>query len=578
MNKKKLLALVLAALMSVSGLTIAFADGTVPAGSAPAAAAMKSSGDAVTVTDAAGLAAALEAGGTVILGSDISMDTRYDISIQKDVVLDLNGYTITKSYGDSNHYLFVIEGGSLTVEDSKGNGRIEAIDEEYGYGIQLKGSGSSFELRSGTIQITQETVDIYGAALNSSVKISGGTLISTKDSVLGVRGSGTAVEITGGEMTSGGQGGVYISGFYGGTDSIQFTMTGGKLTHSGGINGAIQLAQNATVTIGGTAEIESTDKAVLVDSNAILNIEGGKLTSSGTDTFSVIRCGDNSTTNISGGTFSGRAGIGIDSDGAPSINISGGTFYVDRNKTIEIPQLGNPNPSIQITGGYFDGDDISQYFPDQKMPAPEVTVTFSDSDGVLTLTAHASHPLTEARITSYQWYKNGIMLDGETGTTLTVDGYATYSVVVQAEYKNMTSERTVVYDYREAVPEPPDSEESGDREYGDYYGNEKWDEVKKEIAKLIEDEEFGETIEMSATGLPYFPSSVARALKGYDITLEVRKNGVTYKVNGLEIGSIDKIWYEFEELETELLTETPGDEEDSSKPADENKTNPSTGR
>ena len=570
MNKKKLLALVLAALMSVSGLTIAFADGTVPAGSAPAA-AMKSSGDAVTVTDAAGLAAALEAGGTVILGSDISMDTRYDISIQKDVVLDLNGYTITKSYGDSNHYLFVIEGGSLTVEDSKGNGRIEAIDEEYGYGIQLKGSGSSFELRSGTIQITQETVDIYGAALNSSVKISGGTLISTKDSVLGVRGSGTAVEITGGEMTSGGQRGVYISGFYGGTDSIQFTMTGGKLTHSGGINGAIQLFQNATVTIGGTAEIESTDKAVLVQSNAILNIEGGKLTSSGTDTSSVIRCTDNSTTNISGGTFSGR--YGVDTEGTASVNISGGTF--DAYTTFFPSILGNP--SIQITGGKFK-DDISQYFPDQKMPAPEVTVTFSDSDGVLTLTADAFHRLPEARITSYQWYKNGIMLDGETGTTLTVDGYATYSVVVQAEYKNMTSERTVVYDYREAVPEPPDSEESGDREYGDYYGNEKWDEVKKEIAKLIEDEEFGETIEMSATGLPYFPSSVARALKGYDITLEVRKNGVTYKVNGLEIGSIDKIWYEFEELETELLTETPGDEEDSSKPADENKTNPSTGR
>ena len=465
MNKKKLLAIVLAALMSISGSTVAFADGTVPAGSAPAA-AMKSSGDAVTVTDAAGLAAALEAGGTVILGSDISMDTRYDISIQKDVVLDLNGYTITKSYGDSNHYLFVIEGGSLTVEESKGNGRIEATDEEYGYGIQLRGSGSSFELRSGTIQTTQETVDIYGAALNSSVKISGGTLISTKDSVLGVRGSGTAVQITGGEMTSGGQRGVYISGFYGGTDSIQFTMTGGKLTHSGGINGAIQLAQNATVTIGGTAEIESTDKAVLVQSNAILNIEGGKLTSSGTDTSSVIRCTDNSTTNISGGTFSGR--YGVDTGGTASVNISGGTF--DAYTTFFPSILGNP--SIQITGGKFK-DDISQYFPDQKMPAPEVTVTFSDSDGVLTLTADAFHRLTEARITSYQWYKNGIMLDGETGTTLTVDGYATYSVVVQAEYKNMTSERTVVYDYREAVPEPPDSEESGDREYGDYYGNEK---------------------------------------------------------------------------------------------------------
>lgn len=571
MNKKKLIAVVLAALMSISGSTVAFADNSSAAGSGSAAVVLENSDAEVVVTNATGLENALEAGGKVKLGGDITMDTRYDISIQKDVVLDLNGYTITKSYGDSNHYLFVIEGGSLTVEDSKGNGRIEAIDEEYGYGIQLKGSGSSFELRSGTIQITQETVDIYGAALNSSVKISGGTLISTKDSVLGVRGSGTAVEITGGEMTSGGQCGVYISSFYGGTDSIQFTMTGGKLTHSGGINGAIRLAQNATVTIGGTAEIESTGKAVLVQSNAILNIEGGKLTSSDTDTSSVIRCTDNSTTNISGGTFSGR--YGVDTEGTASVNISGGTF--DAYTTFFPSILGNP--SIQITGGKFK-DDISQYFPDQKMPAPEVTVTFSDSDGVLTLTADAFHRLTEARITSYQWYKNGIMLDGETGTTLTVDGYATYSVVVHAEYKNMTSERTVVYDYREAVPEPPDSEESGDREYGDYYGNEKWDEVKKEIAKLIEDEEFGETIEMSATGLPYFPSSVARALKGYDITLEIRKNGVTYKVNGLEIGSIDKIWYEFEELETELLTETPGDEEDSPKPADENKTNPSTGR
>ena len=284
---------------------------------------------------------------------------------------------------------------------------------------------------SGTIQTTQETVEIYDAALNSSVKISGGTLISTEDNVLGVRGSGTVFEITGGEMTSSGQCGVYISSFYEGTDSIQFTMTGGKLTYSGGMSSAIQLFQNATVTIGGTAEIESTGKAVLVQSNAILNIEGGKLSSSDTDTSSVIRCTYNSTTNISGGTFSGR--YGVDTEGTASVNISGGTF--DAYTTFFPSILGNP--SIQITGGKFK-DDISQYFPDQKMPAPE---------GVLTLTADAFHRLTEARITSYQWYKNGTMLDGENGTTLTVDGYATYSVVVQAEYMDMTSERTLVYDY-----------------------------------------------------------------------------------------------------------------------------------
>ena len=118
------------------------------------------------------------------------------------------------------------------------------------------------------------------------------------------------------------------------------------------------------------------------------------------------------------------------------------------------------------------------------------------------------------------------------------------------------------------------------REYGDYYGNEKWDEVKREIARLIEDGEEGETIEVSATGLPYFPSSVARALKGHDITLEVRKNGVTYKINGLEIGDIDKIWYEFEDLETQLLTASAAEstEEVENTTDSVDKKNPETGR
>ena len=132
------------------------------------------------------------------------------------------------------------------------------------------------------------------------------------------------------------------------------------------------------------------------------------------------------------------------------------------------------------------------------------------------------------------------------------------------------------------VPEggqQPDEDKSS-HEYGDYYGNEKWDEVKREISKLIEEGKEGETIEVSATGLPYFPSSVARALKGHDITLEVRKNGVTYKINGLEIGDIDKIWYEFEDLEAQLLTASAAEStEEAENTADSaDKTNPETGR
>ena len=97
----------------------------------------------------------------------------------------------------------------------------------------------------------------------------------------------------------------------------------------------------------------------------------------------------------------------------------------------------------------------------------------------------------------------------------------------------------------------PSEEEENDRERsgGDYFGNAKWAEVKAQIAAAEE----GDTIEMSGTGLPWFPSSVARALKGKDVTLKVRKNGVTYTLNGQKIGPITKIWYNFDEnLETTL--------------------------
>lgn len=564
MNKKKLLAIVLAALMSISGSTVAFADNFSAAGSGSAAVVLKNSDAEVVVTDAAGLKTALEAGGKVKLGSDITMDTKYDIVIREDVVLDLNGCTITKSYGKINHYIFTVKGGSLTIEDSQGGGKIEITDPSYGYGIQLY-SDSSFELKGGTIESTQETVDVYTITDNVDIKISGGKLISTDDAVMNLRGKSTTATVTKGELEShGGIAGVFVSGGSS-VESVVFTVSGGSLYSTS--SPAILTDYAVTVNIGGDAAIESTGIGISTKGSSELNVTGGTISGQSYG----IQTRYSSHANISGGTISGK--YGVHAEDTAAVNISGGTFDISVG-TINVPSYGNPNPSIQITGGNFNGDDVSEYLPAEGIAVPEVEITASGN----VLTANASHPLAEAVFT-YQWYKNGTMLDGETSATLTADEYTTYSVEVVASYQTVTSESaSASYKYSEAVPETPDTGATESQEYGDYYGNEKWDEVKKEIAKLIEDEEFGETIEMSATGLPYFPSSVARALKGYDITLEVRKNGVTYKVNGLEIGSIDKIWYEFEELETELLTETPGDEEDSSKPADENKTNPSTGR
>ena len=178
-----------------------------------------------------------------------------------------------------------------------------------------------------------------------------------------------------------------------------------------------------------------------------------------------------------------------------------------------------------------------------------------------------------------------IELSGNQQVELYVDASTIKNIQANVQgYQNMTADEIAkaIQDTVEGAtwnvtaPVVPDdntgSNRSDNDDNSDYFGNETWDEVKREIAEAEE----GDTIKVSATGLPYFPSSVARALKGKDITLEVRKNGVTYEVNGLEIGDIDKIWYEFDELETELLTA----DADSEAPAaeDEDKDNPDTGR
>ena len=69
------------------------------------------------VKDAQGLKSALEEGGTVKLTDSFSIDETMDINITKPVELDLNGQTVTKTYGEINHFFITIkDGGSLTLK------------------------------------------------------------------------------------------------------------------------------------------------------------------------------------------------------------------------------------------------------------------------------------------------------------------------------------------------------------------------------------------------------------------------------------------------------------------------------
>ena len=519
------------------------------------------------VTDAASLAAALEAGGTVTLGSNITIDSKQDIEITKNTVLDLAGFTITETYGAMNHYIFVINGGSLTIKDSAGSGAIKATDPSYGYGIQLR-SNSTLNIESGSIETTQETIDIYTTASNVTVSISGGRVESTADSVMNVRGNGnTNVEITGGELVSDGRTGIYISSYT--PDAITFNMSGGSLTHSSGRSGAIQAYKGANITISGDAAITSEDSAAIqAQEDVDVTVNGGTLSGNGYG----MQVEDNATVTINNGSISGKTGI--DAEKNTTITINGGEIIGTKD---DVKSDGTGN--VAVNGGVFSDDLTSNSGVKVSETAAQVKhessgeTRYRYGDSATKFDVEANDQITITKNPE----GSGFQFTGSEGDTVEVTNRSGDDVEVNGHtLKNgMTDDSVAVIEEKPVTPPTPSnpSNRSDNDDGGDYFGNETWDEVKDQIAEAEE----GDTIKVSATGLPYFPSSVARALKGKDITLEVRKNGVTYEVNGLEIGDIDKIWYEFDELETELLT-ADADSETSSEADTEAKPIPDTGR
>ena len=203
---------------------------------------------------------------------------------------------------------------------------------------------------------------------------------------------------------------------------------------------------------------------------------------------------------------------------------------------ISTAKLGSEGANVDVTGGIFTSDTTwTDYTKNAEVKAElqkdgvteaywygpaSKTIDASDYDGVV---------VTKAASNAVKVAGSDVEVTNGMDTPLSVNG------------TSIKGGEVII-----VTREPAERDTTG----GDYFGNEKWAKVKREIAAAEE----GDTIEMSATGLPWFPSSVARALKGRDITLEVRKNGVTYSINGLEIGAIEKIWYEFDQIDTELLT------------------------
>jgi hypothetical protein len=121
-------------------------------------------------------------GGEVKLGGDIELSDK-PMMIENDVVIDLNGHTITapkftESNGDildgeTDSYAFLVKNGNLTI---KGNGKIIAQPAKYSMAVWAQGGNVTIE--SGEFRNGGQDTDLIYASGNGNITINGGKFIA----------------------------------------------------------------------------------------------------------------------------------------------------------------------------------------------------------------------------------------------------------------------------------------------------------------------------------------------------------------------------------------------------------------
>ena len=350
MRKKKWLAVLLAVIMIVAMLpTSAFA--------------LTADGAVETEEE---LVAAMSAGGTVTLGSDITItqaSQQFRISGQS-VILDLNGFALTREGENSQDLFYINDGGSLTINDSKGGGSITSS-----YPVQLM-SNSTFILNGGDIVSPKGSViDIFNGVSNVLVEMNGGSVRGAADNTFGIRGSSNVkVNINGGVISAvpGNRLAMYISGSN--DKAIEINFTSGQIVAE---DQAIQAYSGAVINVSGDASIHSDNRVAIStqsgsgDSVVELNVTGGSITTDGQTSYAIY-AQDESKVNIEGGTVSG--GTAVMAYDTSDVQISGGEIEGKR-EAINVGSGGTP--TVNVTGGEFNKNVDEYIAPDA--PVAEFT-------------------------------------------------------------------------------------------------------------------------------------------------------------------------------------------------------------
>ena len=302
------------------------------------------------------------------------------------------------------------------------------------------------------------------------------------------------INMSGGSLTQTADGGLSgaIQAYKGATINVSGTAS---ITSNSSYG--VQVQENVVLNVSGgsIAAVDSRRDAISVEGQGEVNVTGGEISST---TNSAIGASENAVVNVSGGKLTGKEGRdAIAKEDEAVVAVTGGSFssdvseYVPEDMTVDTDDQGNFVVYVEVTfsdndeatdndkvvkvavgdkidaseapaftmDGYtlngwmksdgtawdMENDAVSEKItlvPVWVLNAPEVTLT-ADKTTVtegesITLTAQAVHGAAGATFT-YAWYKDGVLIEGQTGATLTVTESGSYLVKVSAIDGSLTS-------------------------------------------------------------------------------------------------------------------------------------------
>ena len=415
---RRLAALALSLLL-LAFLPTAFAGGeTVPAGEgqAPREGAVAQFGNTEYMKVQEAIDAAKTSGGTVRLLQDVAeCITISDGS----VTLDLSGHTLSAGNDPTAQAVIHVKGGTLTIEDTAGNGKVSTSDDQMkalriekgsvtlnsgtllgDVGsetlVSIEGSSASLTVKDGAIRSEAQSggndMGMVQISKGCTLKLDGGELYSRFLHAIRNNGGGT-VNMTGGSVTVDRQGAYALDNY--GTAEI----SGGILTVQGGT------AVHAVAEASGASVTTKLSGNVVCNGNIQVN---GAINGTNANIAKL---------EILSGTINGNVNVESYSD----VTLSGGTF------TGGVKGTSADNNTISVTGGIYP-QDPGAYLADDALviEADDQFYQFYVGKDALTRISSAQSgdtlEVVHGESVSISDLPGGVTVENKTGADITVNG------------------------------------------------------------------------------------------------------------------------------------------------------------